>query len=67
MNYTIGIDIGTGSIKAVAVNNNGEIITRSQLPYPYARETGIYEQDPLLITSLFINCIKQLHAWNYGG
>jgi gluconokinase len=60
MNYTIGIDIGTGSIKAVALNYTGEILTRSQLAYPSAQETGIFEQDPLLITSLFINCIKEI-------
>ena len=58
--YVIGIDIGTGSTKAVAINSLGEIITTSQFYYPVINglAPGYAEQDAELIWQAFVNCIK---------
>jgi gluconokinase len=65
--YLLGIDIGTGSTKAVAVNFNGETLGSSQHYYPVkSPQPGYSEQDPELILVAFLNCItdivKQLGA-----
>lgn len=59
--YVIGIDIGTGSAKAVAVNEEGIIIADSQ--YFYSTQTdlpGYSEQDPAIIWKAFTDCIKEI-------
>ena len=62
--YVIGIDIGTGSTKAVAINSSGEIITSSQFYYPFISGLveGHTEQDTKLIWDAFVNCIKHTTA-----
>ncbi|HEX6226154.1 MAG TPA: gluconokinase [Chryseolinea sp.] len=63
MNYFIGIDIGTGSTKAVAVNISGEPIHSTQCSYPtYSPELTYSEQDPELIWKAFVQCILDLIA-----
>ncbi len=59
--YLLGIDIGTGSTKAVAANFKGEPITSSQHYYPVkSPQPGYSEQDPELILQAFINCITNI-------
>jgi gluconokinase len=61
MNYVIGIDIGTGSSKAVAVELSGKPIHATQFSYPtYSPELTYSEQDPELIWQAFVKCIVQL-------
>ncbi|KQR72676.1 gluconokinase [Pedobacter sp. Leaf176] len=61
MNYLIGLDIGTGSTKAVALNLQYEPITSSQFFYPTeSLKPGYSEQDPGLIWEAFVSCIKEL-------
>ena len=61
MNYVIGIDIGTGSSKAVAVELSGKPIHATQFSYPtYAPELTYSEQDPELIWQAFVKCIVLL-------
>ena len=61
MKYTIGIDIGTGSVKAVALDANGKILMQAQVHYPSSPgEHGIAEQDPVMVTHQFIKCIRQI-------
>ena len=61
MKYVIGIDIGTGSSKAVAVGLSGQPIHATQFSYPtYAPELTYSEQDPELIWEACIKCIVQL-------
>ena len=59
--YLLGIDIGTGSTKAVAVNFNGQTLGSSQHYYPVkSPQPGYSEQDPELILAAFINCITDI-------
>ena len=60
--YILGIDIGTGSVKAVAVGLNGEAIGSTQIHYPTLPplETGFAEQDAELIWQGFLNCIREI-------
>jgi len=63
MEYLIGIDIGTGSTKAVALNLNYEPIQTSQFFYPTTSSSpGYSEQEPALIWQAFIDAINQLVA-----
>jgi gluconokinase len=56
--YVLGIDIGTGSTKSIAVNAKGEAFSEMKFHYPtnYPRQ-GFSEQDPELIWKAFIECI----------
>lgn len=59
--YILGVDIGTGSIKAVAVGLDGEAITSTQRHYPLMQpEPSFAEQDPELIWQGFLNCIREI-------
>lgn len=61
--YILGVDIGTGSVKAVAVGLNGEAVKSSQKHYPEMRpETGFVEQDAELIWQGFLQCIQEIVA-----
>lgn len=60
MGYILGIDIGTGSTKAVAVNLDLEAISVSQFYYPtFSVKPGYSEQDPESIFEAFQNCIQE--------
>jgi gluconokinase len=60
MAYIIGIDIGTGSTKAVAVNTSGEAIYNTQVSYPTLHpEPDQSEQAPELIWQAFVKCVSR--------
>lgn len=60
MNYVLGIDIGTGSTKGVAVNLTSEVISVSQHHYSsYSLKPGYNEQDPGLIWQAFKDCLQK--------
>ena len=59
--YILGIDIGTGSTKAVAVSFSGEALDTTQHYYPVkSPQPGYSEQDPALILAAFVNCVKDI-------
>lgn len=59
--YVIGVDIGTGSAKAVAVNEEGKPIAASQVYYKTnSPRPGYSEQDPEIIWNAFAQCIKDI-------
>ncbi|MEO5649498.1 MAG: gluconokinase [Ginsengibacter sp.] len=59
--YIIGLDIGTGSAKAIALNQKGKVITVSRFYYPTnSPQPGYSEQDPEIIWQAFVNCIKEI-------
>jgi len=59
--YLLGIDIGTGSTKAVAINFNGESLGVVQQYYPVkSPQPGYNEQDPELILAAFTTCITDI-------
>jgi len=61
MNYILGIDIGTGSTKAVAVGADHLAFDSSQYFYITNNlKPGYSEQDPELIWEAFQQCIKEL-------
>jgi len=61
MQYVLGVDIGTGSVKAVAVDLQGKAFADNQLFYPYnAPKPGYHEQDPEQLWNAFKDCIRGL-------
>lgn len=59
--YFIGVDIGTGSTKAVAVKKDGKPIASSQIYYStQSPQPGYSEQDPEILWDAFVNCIQQI-------
>ena len=57
--YVLGIDIGTGSIKAVAADESGNIFSGLQRYYNTITERpGYSEQDPSTIMDAFISILK---------
>ncbi|HEY4327048.1 MAG TPA: gluconokinase [Mucilaginibacter sp.] len=60
--YLLGIDIGTGSTKAVTVNFAGQALdVTAQYYYPVkSSQPGYSEQDPKLILEAFINCVSDV-------
>ncbi|MEO8823715.1 MAG: gluconokinase, partial [Ginsengibacter sp.] len=59
--YIIGIDIGTGSTKGIAMDSKGIIIAESQFYYStQSPKPGYSEQDPEIIWEAFKNCIIKI-------
>jgi gluconokinase len=59
--YLLGIDIGTGSTKAVAVDLEGKSVGSSQHYYPVdSPQAGYSEQDPEIIFKAFVNCVTDV-------
>jgi gluconokinase len=59
--YLLGIDIGTGSSKAVAVDLEGKSVGSSQHHYPVdSPQAGYSEQDPEIIFKAFVNCVTDV-------
>jgi gluconokinase len=57
--YVIGIDLGTGSAKALAVNRSGLVIDTLQATYPtLCPQPDYQEQDPEVIWKAFIKCLS---------
>jgi len=61
MKYVLGIDIGTGSVKAVAVNLQCQSFEVCQQHYSFSSPNpGYYEQDPEMIKEAFIDTIRAI-------
>ncbi len=59
MDYVLGIDIGTGSVKAVAVDLQGKPFAEHQEMYSFSSpKPGYHEQDPEIIWHAFRACVK---------
>ncbi len=59
--YFIGIDIGTGSTKAIAIASKGTIVSDSQLYYSSTNvKPGYSEQDPQMLLKAFIEVITKI-------
>lgn len=57
--YIIGIDVGTGSAKALAIDLSGQVIHVVQRGYPtHSQRAGMSEQDPEQIWEAFQQCIS---------
>ncbi|MEJ1237701.1 gluconokinase [Chryseolinea sp. T2] len=63
MGYVIGIDIGTGSTKAVAVSGTAKVLEVCQASYPTLQPQPTYsEQDADVIWNAVVKCITDLTA-----
>jgi len=61
--YVIGIDIGTGSTKAIAVDPSGKVLITAQVPYPTLNSIpAVSEQVPEIIWQAFIKCIHRISS-----
>ena len=59
--YILGIDIGTGSCKGLAVNLHGESLADSNTYYGIQnKQPGFAEQDPEVIWKAFLTCCKEI-------
>jgi gluconokinase len=57
--YLLGIDIGTGSTKAIAVDQQGTVLFATHVAYPTLQPfPGHSEQAPELIWQAFVKCIQ---------
>jgi gluconokinase len=60
-NYVIGVDIGTGSTKAVAVTSFGATFAAHAATYPTKHSpAGFAEQDADTVCNAFFQCIKSV-------
>ena len=61
MQYFIGIDIGTGSTKAVAITPAGDVLHSEHASYPTLTPRAQYsEQAPELIWQAFLKCLQRV-------
>ena len=61
--YVTGVDIGTGSVKAVAINNKGAVIAVSQFFYSTeSPKPGYSEQEPEIIWKSFAKCMREISS-----
>ncbi|MDF2434424.1 MAG: gluconokinase [Mucilaginibacter sp.] len=59
MKYVLGVDIGTGSVKAVAVNLQCQSFEVNQQHYSFnSPKPGYHEQDPEVIWNAFVTSLK---------
>ncbi|WP_454802733.1 gluconokinase [Mucilaginibacter phyllosphaerae] len=61
--YFVGVDLGTGSTKAVALDVLGNTVASAQKFYPtHNPKPGYSEQNPDLIWNAFVGCIGEITA-----
>lgn len=66
--FVIGIDIGTGSTKAVAIGTGGKVIAAAQHHYPsYSPKPGYSEQEPEAVWAAFVKCICEISTATNAG
>ncbi|TWR25655.1 gluconokinase [Mucilaginibacter achroorhodeus] len=59
--YYLGVDLGTGSAKAVAIDADGNTLATAQDHYNFLQpQPGYAEQDPELIWQAFLSCLQQI-------
>lgn len=59
--YIIGIDLGTGSAKAIAMDHKGDVVDSAQVSYPTLQpQQGYQEQNPHVIWDAFVAATSQL-------
>ena len=57
MEYVLGIDLGTSSLKGILINEQGEVVAESSYDYPISTpKIGYSEQDP----NLWIDAVKKV-------
>jgi len=59
MNYIIGLDVGTSSVKGLAIAENRAIQTIQKVNYPNS-QLPYYEQSPQLLLNSCLECISKI-------
>src|SRR5690554_2415639 len=63
MKYLLGLDLGSGSVKATIIDQNGKHIAEASSEYPtYYPESGWAEQDPKDWYYAAVQTLRQLFA-----
>ncbi|WP_102272518.1 xylulokinase [Cytobacillus massiliigabonensis] len=63
MKYVIGIDLGTSAVKAILINQSGELIAEASYSYPLIQKrAGYSEQDPAEWVRQTIKAIADIMA-----
>jgi gluconokinase len=59
--YVVGVDIGTSSTKALAIDSSGKVISTIQIHYSAKTPIpGRSEQDPEIVLNAFVECVQKL-------
>ena len=59
MNYLLGIDLGTSSLKTIVLSRDGQILSADALDYQFDSPVqGYAEQDPAVWWDACVNTIK---------
>lgn len=58
--YFIGVDVGTGSVKAVAVSREGIVLSNSQIHYQHKKMISAFEHNPEDVYTAFIQTLRKL-------
>lgn len=63
MNYYVGIDLGTSSVKTLLLSDDGEVVSSVTKEYPlYFPQSGWSEQNPEDWYNQTVACLKELFA-----
>ncbi len=63
MNYYVGIDLGTSSVKTLLLSDDGEVVASATREYPlYFPQSGWSEQNPEDWYNQTVACLKELFA-----
>ncbi len=61
MQYYVGIDIGTGSTKALAFDATGQLLAKEQISYATSQTKNVWaEQDPNIVLAAVKACLASL-------
>ncbi len=61
--FFLGIDLGTGSVKAVAMDVSGRSLAEASVPYPtMSPSKGYSEQDPMIVWQAFVGCFREIRS-----
>lgn len=61
--YFVGIDVGTGSVRAALVSESGDIVAQETQPirtWTYERDSRLFEQSSAQIWNALAQCVRKI-------